>query len=133
MKKVGHTSEFSFGIYWWTSKNLKNQNFEKMKKKKKKKKKKKIFKKIKKKKKKKKKNCWRYHFTHVYQKPTIIRSRVPEIQSLTELFCHFGSLFALLSTTTTTTTTTTINTTLTTQKTKILKKWKNHHLEMSSF
>ena len=27
--KVGHTSEFLFGIYWWTLKNLKNQNFEK--------------------------------------------------------------------------------------------------------
>ena len=49
--KVGHTSEFPFGIYSWTLKNLKNQNFEKMKKKKKKKK------------------CWRYHFTHAYQKP----------------------------------------------------------------
>ena len=45
VKKMGHTSEFPFGIYWWTLKNLKNQNFEKM-----------------------KKNCWRYHhFTHVYQ------------------------------------------------------------------
>ena len=33
MKKVGHTSEFPFGIYWSTLKNLKNQNFEKMKKK----------------------------------------------------------------------------------------------------
>ena len=32
MEKVGHTSEFPFGIYWWTLKNLKNQNFEKMKK-----------------------------------------------------------------------------------------------------
>ena len=29
---VGHTSEFPFGIYWWTLKNLKNQTFEKMKK-----------------------------------------------------------------------------------------------------
>ena len=32
MRKVGHTSEFTFGIYWWTSKNPKNQIFEKMKK-----------------------------------------------------------------------------------------------------
>ena len=31
MKKVGHTSEFSFVIHWWTLKNLKNQTFEKMK------------------------------------------------------------------------------------------------------
>ena len=30
-KKVGHTSEFLFGIYWWTLKNPKNENFEKMK------------------------------------------------------------------------------------------------------
>ena len=30
--KVGHTSEFPFNIYWWTLKNWKNQNFEKMKK-----------------------------------------------------------------------------------------------------
>ena len=32
MKKVEHTSEFPFGIYWWTLKNPKNQTFEKMKK-----------------------------------------------------------------------------------------------------
>ena len=30
-KKVGHTSEFMFGIYWWTLKNPKIQNFEKWK------------------------------------------------------------------------------------------------------
>ena len=47
VKKVEHTSKFSFGIYWWTLKNLKNQNFEKL-----------------------KINYWRcHHFTHVYQKP----------------------------------------------------------------
>ena len=34
VKKVVHTSEFPFGIYWWALKNLKNQNFEKIKKKK---------------------------------------------------------------------------------------------------
>ena len=33
VKKMGHTSEFPFDIYWWTLKNLKNQNFEKKKKK----------------------------------------------------------------------------------------------------
>ena len=38
VKKMGHTSEFPLGICWWTLKNPKNQNFEKM-----------------------KKNCWRYH------------------------------------------------------------------------
>ena len=34
VKKMGHTSEFPFDIYWWTLKNLKNQNFEKKNKKK---------------------------------------------------------------------------------------------------
>ena len=29
--KVGHTSEFPFGIYWWTLEKPKNQTFEKMK------------------------------------------------------------------------------------------------------
>ena len=47
MKKVGHISEFPCGIYWRTLKNLKNQNFEKM-----------------------RKTCWGiHHFTQVYQKP----------------------------------------------------------------
>ena len=32
VRKVGHTSKFRFGIYWWTLKNPKNQTFEKMKK-----------------------------------------------------------------------------------------------------
>ena len=70
MKKVGHTSEFSFGIYWWTLKNTKNQNFEKM-----------------------KKNCWRYHnFTHVYQKQQsyeeqLLRYRVRQI------FLSFWAIF----------------------------------------
>ena len=50
--KVGHTSGFPFGIYWWTVKNPKNQNFEKMKKKKKK-----------------KKSLEIYIILHVYQKP----------------------------------------------------------------
>ena len=30
---MGHTSEFPFGIYWWTLKNPKNQTFEKTRKK----------------------------------------------------------------------------------------------------
>ena len=48
MKKVGQTLQCPFGINWWSLKNPKNQNFEKMK----------------------KRNYWRYHhFTHVYQKP----------------------------------------------------------------
>ena len=33
VKKVGHTSEFIFGIYWWTLRNPKKKNFGKMKKK----------------------------------------------------------------------------------------------------
>ena len=32
MKKVGCTSGFPFGVYWWTLKNPKNRSFEKMKK-----------------------------------------------------------------------------------------------------
>ena len=72
MKKVGHTSEFPFGIYWWTFKNLKNQNFEKM-----------------------KRYCWRcHHFTRV-PKTTITWGTVPEIQREKILFDHFGSFFAL--------------------------------------
>ena len=65
-----HTSEFPFGIYWWTLKNPKNQNFEKI-----------------------KKNCWRYHhFIHVYQKPQsneieFLRYRVR--QSFWSIFCLF--------------------------------------------
>ena len=75
MKKVQHTSEFPFGIYWWTLKNPKNQNFEKRKKKEKKK-------------------YWRYHhFTHVYQKPQ--SGTVPEIRSDTIQFCHSRPFFAI--------------------------------------
>ena len=68
-----HTSELPFGIYWWTMKNLKNHNFEKM-----------------------KKNCWRYnHFTHVHQKPNsyevhFLRYGVRQI-----FFCHFGLFLSL--------------------------------------
>ena len=102
--KVGHTSEFPFGIYWWTLKNLKNQNFEKM-----------------------KKNCWRYHhFTHVYQKPQsyevqFLRYRVRQICFVildNSLPFHPPPPPPHFI--------------VTTQKTKILKKWKKH-LEMSSF
>ena len=44
------------------------------------------------------KTCWRYHhFTHVYQKTTIIWGTAPEIQSETDMiFYHFGGFFALL-------------------------------------
>ena len=76
VKKVGHTSEFCFGIYWWTLKNPKNQNFEKM-----------------------KKNYWRYHhFTHVYQKPQsyevqFLRYRVRQIfLSFWAIFCPLPAL-----------------------------------------
>ena len=76
VKKVGHTSEFCFGIYWWTLKNPKNQNFEKM-----------------------KKNYWRYHhFTHVYQKPQsyevqFLRYRVRQFfLSFWAIFCPLPAL-----------------------------------------
>ena len=67
LKKVGHFSEFPFGIYWSTLKNLKNQNSEVM----------------------------RYHHFTCVPKATIIWSTVPEIQSWTEFFYHFGPFFAL--------------------------------------
>ena len=60
----------SFGIYWWTLKNQKNQNFEKN------------------------KNCWRYHhFTAVYQKPQS-QGTVLDIPSETEFFVILG-IFSL--------------------------------------
>ena len=77
MKKVEHTSEFPFGIYWWTVKNLKNQNFEK-------------------KNEKKKKKCWRYHFIHVYQKPQSYEVQFLRYEWDTYFFCHFRPFFALL-------------------------------------
>ena len=55
-----------FGIYWWTLRNPKNKNFEKM-----------------------KTNCWRYHyFTHVYQKPQSY-----EVQILRNEVSQFFLLF----------------------------------------
>ena len=68
--KVRHTSEFAFGIYCWTLKNPKNQNFEK-----------------------KKKKYWTYHdFTHVYRKPQ--SGKVPETRS-DIFFCRLGPFFAI--------------------------------------
>ena len=69
VKKVGHTSEFPFGIYWWTLKNSKYQNFEDM-----------------------RKNCQRFHHsTHVYQKPQSY-----EAHGVRQFFfCHFGLFVAL--------------------------------------
>ena len=59
-------------------KNMKNQNFEKI------------------------KNCWRYHhFTHVYQKPQIIWGTAPEIWSETKNFLLFWDIVSPLPTPTT--------------------------------
>ena len=69
MKKVGHTSEFPFGIYWWTLKNPKKSEFWEN-----------------------EKNYWRYHhFINVYQKPQSyeIQFLDPEIQSETVILDHF--------------------------------------------
>ena len=93
--KVGHTSEFPSGIYWWTLKNPKSQNFEKIKKK-----------------------ILEISFHTCVPKTTIIWGTFPEIRSETKFFCQFGPFLVPPS--------------LTTQKTKILKNWKNH-LEMSPF
>ena len=76
MKKVGHTSEFSFSIYWWTLKNPKNQNSEKI-----------------------KKNFLEISsFYTCVPNTTTIWGTVPEIQSETNLFCDFGLFFALYPT-----------------------------------
>ena len=105
VKKVGHTSEFPFDIYWWTLKNLKNQIFQKMKRKKN----------IKK--------FWRYyHFTHVYQKPQLyevqfLRCRIRQnLLLFCAIFCPFTPHL------------------LTTQKTKNFEKnekaiWRCHHFK----
>ena len=77
MRKVSHTSEFPFGIYWWTLKNQKNQTFEKMKKKKK-------FLEI-------------SSFDTCVPKTAIIWCAVPKIQSETEFFVTLGHFFALLT------------------------------------
>ena len=76
MKKVGLTSEFPFGIYWWTLKNPKDHNFEKGKK---------II------------YHQRYHrFTHMYQKPQsyevqFLRYEVRQnFLSFWALFCPFN-------------------------------------------
>ena len=70
---MGHTSEFPFGIYWWSLKKPKNQNFEKT-----------------------KKNCWRYHhFTHVYQKPQSYEVQFLRYRVRQFFLCHFRPFFAL--------------------------------------
>ena len=75
--KVGHTLEFPFGIYWWTLKKTKNQNFEKMK----------------------KKIAGDIIIVHMCTKNHnhIIWGTVPEIWGETKIFGHFGPLFALYS------------------------------------
>ena len=74
VKKVGHTSEVSFGIYGWTLKNPKNQNFQKMK----------------------KKLLEISSFYTRVPKTTIIWGKVPEIQR-DRIFGHFGPYFTLLT------------------------------------
>ena len=77
----GHTSEFPFGIYWWTLRNPKNQNFEKM-----------------------KKNCWKNwrkkknncSFYTCVPKTTTIWGTIPEIQSETT-FLSFWAIFCPLT------------------------------------
>ena len=103
VKKVGHTSEFFIGIYWWTLKNRNNHNFEKIKKK---------FLEI-------------SSFYTCVPNTTTIWGTVPEIPSEKNLFCHFGRFFALYPTPLPTPI-------LRTRKTKVLRKWKKH-LEMPSF
>ena len=75
MRKVGHTSEFPFDIYWRTLKNQKKSDFWKS-----------------------EKICQRYHFTYVYQKPQsyevqFLRYEVKQIFLLFwAVFCPFNPL-----------------------------------------
>ena len=103
MKKVGHTSEFPFDIYWWTLKNLKNQNFENMKKKKK------------------KKIAADITILHMCTKSHNQMKYSFWDTELDGIFLSFWAIFCLFT-----------PTLLTTQKTTILKKWKKY-LEVSSF
>ena len=63
-------------------------------------------------------NCWRYHFTHVCQKPQSYEYGSWVTLCETEFFVILGHFFPFIP--------------LTTHNIKILKKWKNH-LEMSLF
>ena len=112
VKKVYHTSEFPFGIYWWALKNQKKSEFWKN-----------------------EKNCWRFytsffgtnHFTYdVYQKPQsyevqFLRYRVRQL-----FFVILGHFLPFKPTS---------PSPLTTQKNKISKKWKKglwrwHHFKL---
>ena len=73
VRKVGHTSEFPFGIYWWTLENPKIRLLKKW------------------------KNLLEISFCICVQKPTIIGDTIPEIWSETIFFCYFGSFLALLT------------------------------------
>ena len=76
VRKMVHTSEFAFSIYWWTLKNPKKSDFWT-----------------------KEKICWRYHhFTHVSQKPQsykvqFLRYEVRQsFSSFWAIFCPFNPL-----------------------------------------
>ena len=73
MEKGGATSEFPFGIYWWTLKNPKNQNFEKM-----------------------KKIAGDIIILHMCTK-NHNHVRYSSWDTEWEFFCHFGPFFALLT------------------------------------
>ena len=72
VRKVGHTSEFLFSIYWWTLKNPKKSDFWKN-----------------------EKMCWRYHFAYVYRKPYEVYSSWD--MKWDRFVCYFGPFFALLT------------------------------------
>ena len=76
VKKVGQTSEFPFGIYWWTLKNQIKSEFWRNEKKKK---------------------CWRYHpFTHVYQGPQSYEVQLLRYKVRQFFFLSFWAIFCPL-------------------------------------
>ena len=105
VEKVRHNSEFAFGIYWWTLKNLKIRILKKWKKKK-------------------KKINGDINILHICTKNYNHMKYSSWDTELGRFFLSFLAIFWPF--------TPTSPTPLTTQKTKILKKWKKH-LEMSSF
>ena len=74
-RRWGTPQNFSFGIYWWTLKNPKNQIFEKINNN--------------------NKNCWRYHhFTYLYQKPQSYEVKFLWYWVRQKIFLILGQFFA---------------------------------------
>ena len=100
MRKVGQTSEFPFGIYWWTRKSQKNQTFEKM-----------------------KKFAGDIIILHMCTKNHNHMRYSSWDTKWDRIFCHFGPFFALLTTFPLTTQKKKV-------LKKLKTKWKCHHFKL---